>query len=293
MIFFVILAVFSASASAKDAVPRKTQSPVQVEAATEAQRLGEANRVLEEELKLAGRQQIYLFLDLPDRLLLLKSRGLELHRVAILHAESVTDRALARTFRLEARPSVSRPKAAAGEDPSEPVIELDDMPAEYALHFDPNLLVLVSPPAHEQPWLWMRSRLREWGNMFVTWFKSIFSRHAVTPVRIRITMNKEEARSLAWSVVEGMPLLVHNAAWPKGGSGSLPKETGETRAGKATPPEPSAATSATPEREPLQEEPSPSTPNESEAPTSPPSSTEEPEPKPEPSVPSPQQTAPL
>jgi hypothetical protein len=177
----------------------------QVAPVTEEEVLREANRALEHELKLAGRPQLYLVLDLSERVLLIKGRGLELHRFGILHWELSADGELVNIFRLQARPMVTRPELAPGEDPAETVISLDDMPAEYLLAFDPNLLLAVTPPALEQPLLWARSRLREFGTRLsgVT---------GPAPVRVRVTLTKDDIRSLAWSVVEGMPLIIRRDA---------------------------------------------------------------------------------
>jgi hypothetical protein len=220
-----VLLLLSCPAMAGDLPQPKTQAQRPIDSTHEAQRLLEANRVLEEELRLAARPQIYLVLDLPERVVLVKNRGLELYRVPILHAQASDDSHLSRTFKLQATPPVSRPKAAAGEDPLEPVIGLEDMPAEYGLIFEPSLVVSVSPPAREQPWLWVRSRLREWGHRIAAWIRTTVMRHAGTPIRIRLTMAKEDARSLAWSVVEGMPLVVHNVALPKK-TGAVPTQKG-------------------------------------------------------------------
>jgi len=176
---------------------------LQADVTPEARTLGEANRALEEELKLAGRAQIYLVLDLAEGALLIKGRGVELHRLPLQQWQATDEAALGRTFRLQARPALSRPKLAPGEDPAETVIELDDMPAEYELGFEPNLVIAVSPPATEQPWLWVMSRLREWKN------------HLVLPqatVRVRLVLSKDDARSLAWSIVEGMSLIIRRQA---------------------------------------------------------------------------------
>jgi hypothetical protein len=60
-------------------------------------------------------------------------------------------------------------------------------------------------------------------------------------------MTKEDARSLAWSVVEGMPLVVHNAAWPKKEGevatqkAPLPKARGERALEKPAPAKPSSS----------------------------------------------------
>jgi hypothetical protein len=170
-----------------------------LDALGEARVLGEANRALEEELKLAKQAQIYLVLDLAEGVLLIKGRGVELNRLALLQWYATEEAALNRTFRLQARPPVSRPKLAPGEDPSETVIDLDDMPAEYELGFEPNLAIAIAPLAAEHPWLWVRSRVRQWTNQLAS---------PPATVRVRLALAKDDARSLAWSIVDGMPLII-------------------------------------------------------------------------------------
>lgn len=172
----------------------------------------EANRVLEEEIKLASTPQIYLLLDLSARSLTIKGRGIELHRIEVLSWDaSGGDTRWNGPYRLRARPSVERPKIRPipgkeqGTEPAEP-INVNDMPAEYLLQFDPGLLVNVGPPVGEQPWLWTRNRLREGWRRLSAWI----GRNGTEPAPrvLRLTLPQDQARSLAWSVTDGMPLVI-------------------------------------------------------------------------------------
>jgi len=172
----------------------------------------EANRLLEEEIKLAAAPQIYLLLDLSTPSLQIKGRGIELHRFDILSWTTIgaTSReALGGVYRLQTRPAVERPKVqpAPGKDPDTEPINLSDMPAEYALRFDPGLLVTVAPPADEHPWLWARGRLREGWRRIAAWTSRGDERAAVNRT-LRLTLSSDEARSLAWAATDGMPLLI-------------------------------------------------------------------------------------
>lgn len=171
--------------------------------------LREANRILEEEIKLAARPQIYLLLDLPDRIIAIKGRGIELHRLPIAAWQTVEERAMAGVFRLRARPQLIRPKVAPPDDPTQGPIELKDMPATYELLFDPTLAVTVTPPLQERPWLWVKSLMRNSWIGAVSWFRSAaaLDEKATSP-RLRLTLSVEAAQSLAWSVTDGMPLLI-------------------------------------------------------------------------------------
>ena len=171
--------------------------------------LREANRVLEEEFKLAARPQIYLLLDLPDRVIAIKGRGIDLHRLPITAWQTVEERAMAGVFRLRARPQVVRPKAASPDDPAQNPIELKDMPAAYELLFDPTLTVTVAPPVQERPWLCVKSLMRNTWTSVVSWVRSAaaIDEKATSPC-LRLTLSIEAAQSLAWSVTDGMPLLI-------------------------------------------------------------------------------------
>lgn len=179
----------------------------------------EANRVLEEEIKLAALPQIYLLLDLSARSLQIKGRGIELHRIAVLSWDAAGNKEnWGGAYRLRGRPIVERPKVQPAPDKdqnteqAEP-INLSDMPAEYLLQFDPGLLVNVGPPAGEHPWLWAKNRLREGWRRLSVWT----GRNGDTqlPNRVlRLTLSQDQARSLAWSVTDGMPLLIGSVTAP-------------------------------------------------------------------------------
>lgn len=170
--------------------------------------LREANRVLEEEIKLATHPQIYLLLDLPDRVITIKGRGVELRRLPIVAWQAVEERAMVGVFRLDARPQVVRPKAAPPDDPAQDPIELKDMPAAYELLFDPTLAVTVAPPPQERPWLWAKGLMKDFWISMVSWIRSTAAtdEKATSPC-LRLTLSVE-AESLAWSVTDGMPLLI-------------------------------------------------------------------------------------
>ena len=177
--------------------------------------LREANRVLEEEIKLASGPRVYWLLDLSERVIAIKARGVELHRFPILAWHMAGEGSVAEGFRLRARPSVARPKATSGDEASQELIELKDMPAEYELAFDPPITLFVAPPVHEGPWLWAKSHLREWWRGLASWGRSVVapSQKAAGP-RLRLTLSREAAQSLAWSGTEGMPLLIKSAVPP-------------------------------------------------------------------------------
>ena len=171
--------------------------------------LREANRILEEEIRLAARPQIYLLLDLPDRAIAIKGRGIDLHRLPITAWQTVEERAMAGVYHLHARPQVVRPKVPPPRDPTQDAIELKDMPEAYELLFDPTLAVTVAPPFQERPWLWVKSLMRNSWLGVASWIRSAAAiDEKVTSPCLHLTLSVEAAQSLAWSVTDGMPLLI-------------------------------------------------------------------------------------
>jgi hypothetical protein len=202
------------AASPSDRGSKETGTPATID------RLRDENRTLEAEVKLAVVPQVYLLLDLAKRSLQFKSRGIELHRIEISSWEAVGASRVDPphgVFRLRMRPAVERPIVVPepGKDPDTEPIDLSDMPAEYVLIFDPGLTLTVAPPAGSHPWLWVRGRIREgWLRLKsrLVWRNDSLVTPPVT--FLRLTLSKEESRSLAWSLTDGMPLLIGATSAP-------------------------------------------------------------------------------
>jgi len=200
----VLLTVTADTAHAQAAAP----------AQDEARQLLEANKVLQEEIKLAARPQPYVFLDLAQHTVFIKTRGVELHRLPLLGWQVTSGSLPIGACRLTTRPSVSRPQAKPGEDATEHPVELADMPAAYQVLCDPPLLLSVIPPLRDHPGAWLAGTIHEW------WLRSLSRvRTALTaaPARpsLRLTLSKESAQALAWTATDGMPIVVGPAAVPK------------------------------------------------------------------------------
>jgi hypothetical protein len=182
--------------------------------AREQQAIHEANKVLQEEIKLAFRPQTYVLVDIYQGVVVIKARGVEIHRLPILSWRASEEQPPVGVFRLTARPPVDRPKAKPGEDATEHPIEIQDMPAEYQLVLDPPLTVAVAPPARDHPWLWVRSVLREWWTQAISSVRSVGSPEPRTGPRLRLTLARDAAQSLAWSVTDDMPVLIGRTTLP-------------------------------------------------------------------------------
>lgn len=171
--------------------------------------LEEAARVLEEELKLAARPQTYVLIDLVTHTIQIKGRGVELHRIPIGTWSAKSLRDIKGIHRLIARPSVVRRKI----DPASPTVQepisLADMPIDYALSFTPPLTIDVTPTAGNNPLQWIMSCGKTWWRHLRTWGGSILAgESAAQGPHLQLEIAVEHAQSLAWSLVDGMPLVI-------------------------------------------------------------------------------------
>ena len=166
----------------------------------------EATRVLEEEVKLASRPQTYLLLDLVTRTLQIKGRGVELHHFTITAWSAKALHELKGTHRLTMRPPVLRRKIDPTASVEQEPISLADMPMDYTLSFTPPLSIDVMPIAGESPFQWMRAKGQTWWrNLKDSWSTD---RPATQAPHLRLEVSAEQAQSLAWSVVDGMALVI-------------------------------------------------------------------------------------
>jgi hypothetical protein len=174
----------------------------------------EANRLLEEELKLAARPHIYMVLDPAAHVILIKSRGIELHRLHIIGFRQFGEGTLKGVFSLRARPSVTRPKAAPADTVSVPAIDLQTMPDRYDLAFDPRLVISIGQTARERPWPWMKALAHEWWSHLADMLGITIKADDAAVIRIHLIVAQKTARSLAWIMTDGMPLIIGRTASP-------------------------------------------------------------------------------
>jgi hypothetical protein len=206
-ILFIILSVASMSwAAEQDVIPALDR--------TDPVALQEATRVLEEEIKLAARPQTYVLIDLEAKVILIKSRGVELHHLPI-ESWSVSHLSqLATLYSLRERPPVNRrkidPATGAEQDP----ISLADMPTTFTLHFSPPFMILIFS-SDGNPWQWVTQRGRVWWSKLTSWGITLWTgdRPPSSPA-LHLTVSPHHAQSLAWTVTEGMPFLIHRTTTP-------------------------------------------------------------------------------
>ncbi|MEK6632272.1 MAG: hypothetical protein AABY94_03075 [Nitrospirota bacterium] len=177
--------------------------------------LQEGSRVLEEELKLAARPQTYLLIDLVSGIIQIKARGVDLHRLPIA-AWTITELPrLTGTFRLTARPPVVRRKIDPSATTEQEPISLSDMPTEYRLSFTPAMTMDVESADAQGTMGWIHATSRKAWKQLRAW------KHRLAGVQspgeastISLTLSSEQAQSLAWSTVDGMPVVIRRPSEP-------------------------------------------------------------------------------
>jgi hypothetical protein len=175
--------------------------------------LQEGSRVLEEELKLAARPQTYLLIDLVSEVIQIKARGVDLHRLPIA-AWTVTELPrLTGTFRLTARPPVVRRKIDPSAMTEQEPISLSDMPTEYRLSFTPAMTMDVESADAQGTMGWIHATSRKVWKHVRIWRQQLGGVQSPGEApTISLTLSSEQAQSLAWSTVDGMPVVIRRPA---------------------------------------------------------------------------------
>ena len=109
---------------------------------------------------------------------------------------------------MRARPPVMRRKVDPGIAVEQEPISLADMPVQYELLLAPALIVDVHHPLTENPWLWSLASSRILWRHMKDWALSRLSDPRPTDPYLELTLVGYEARSIAWSLVDGMPVLI-------------------------------------------------------------------------------------
>jgi hypothetical protein len=177
--------------------------------ATNPAALQEASRVLAEEVKLAARPQTYVLIDLVTSTILLKGRGVELHRIPIKSWTASDQGQFVTTFRLRERPPVTRRKIDPSVSPELNPISLADMPTAYSLRFTPALTITIDSYDDGSVWGMVAHFMMQWWRLLVNWWHAIWTGDiSSTAPQLDLTVKVDDAQSLAWMVTEGMPVLI-------------------------------------------------------------------------------------
>lgn len=176
----------------------------------------EATRVLEEELKLAARPQTYILIDLVENTIQIKGRGVGLHQMPIGRWAVGAREALTGIHRLVARPPVVRRKIEPGKGVEQDPISLADMPADYDLSFASGLTIFVASSAARGSLVQgIASMGKAWWRRVKNWTSTIgTNQSSISGAHLELTVSVDHARSLAWSLVDGMAIVIRRSTDP-------------------------------------------------------------------------------
>lgn len=189
-------------------------------AADEIQDLRYENEVLESELALAQKAQVYFIFNLKDKKIYLKTRGATKKELPIDQIKGWNLPLSARPHPLLKKSSLFRPrreeidpkqKETAATDKFEiDALELDDMPSRFNLILDDGLVVTIrSKPVGILSYLESgasslglyvsRPLFTLWGHLSKRPYSSLY-----------VSMDKIDAQSLYWSFYEGSQSIIYN-----------------------------------------------------------------------------------
>ncbi len=183
----------------------------------DAQSARSQNQLLEAELRIAQSPQVYVLFDLSGQKVYVKARGRALRELglkgcrvwgrvsAVSAAPLIEKSALFPPKRVVIEPKTSE----SGEDARVEALELKDMPATYTLVTRDRTRIDVRPaPTSTVEWLWSAHYPVRWylsrpvlNLWYALWKKESFT-------SIEIVLEKEDARALYWSFLEGMNAIV-------------------------------------------------------------------------------------
>lgn len=178
------------------------------------------NELLESELALARKAQVYFIFNLKDKNIYLKTRGASMRELPINQVRGWNLPASVKPHPLVKKSSKFKPrreeiypggKETATTDTFEiDALELADMPSRYNLILDDNVVITVQPKpggilsylensGYSLGWYISRPLLTLWGALAKRPHSYLY-----------ISMEKTDAQSLYWSFYEGSQCIIYN-----------------------------------------------------------------------------------
>lgn len=199
-----------------------------ISAGAEAEALNSKEELLQSEIELAQKPQVYFMLNLKEKKLYFKARGVILKEIPVEDIKFWGDLLTVKPYAMTKKISSSAP-ARDKIDPEEikkeevkkeekkddkekfqlKALELSDMPSSYTLSLDDNVIISVKPSdkgivqgiysaAHSLSWYISRPLYTVWNAL---------RKKPYTAVQLRL--KKEDAQSLYWSFVEGGKVIIY------------------------------------------------------------------------------------
>jgi len=186
----------------------------------------EEGRLLEAELKLARKGRAYIILDTSPKRIYLKNRGITLREFEIIDTrhwggrEGVSGpivllkkRSLFKPERKEIKPPPKdKDVEPVDTTPSLEFLELKDMPSNYTLLFEKGVSVSVRATPGEGVIGWPKYLFLSMLRHIHYSFRTVWNYLRGKPfTMIELTMNKEDAQALFWTLQEGVNILIIGA----------------------------------------------------------------------------------
>jgi hypothetical protein len=172
------------------------------------------NLMLESELKLAKKPNIYYVFNLRDKNIQIKANGVLLKVFEIKKAlywgntnpanplVLVKKRSLIKPHRAKVKPESNKDDDTFELNP----LELDDMPSRYTLVLTPAVRISVKPAGYfSNVWNVFSLINNSLALPFITFFYSVIGKPYTY---VDIVLNKEDAKALYWSLSEGTGIIL-------------------------------------------------------------------------------------
>ncbi len=175
------------------------------------------NRLLEEELKLARKQDIYLVFNLREKTVSLKARGLQLRKLPLKDFQYWGSPLGVKAYHLKRKSTLFEPgrevvspgKTKNTDNFEIEALELADMPSKYAFVLDGGVRISIRPQA-AGILLGIRNLL-SWPIKFLTRPAAMFwnALRKKPYTAIDIVLDKNDAQTLYWSLADGSGVIVY------------------------------------------------------------------------------------
>jgi hypothetical protein len=182
------------------------------------------NTLLKTELRIAGKPLTYLVLDINDKKIFLKAKGIILREFNIIDMKIFGKRYIGQSYIFTERKALFSPKRTeitpqqpknetADNSSSVPAqadtFDIEDMPTNYILYFNNDLSISVTPQFYKNIFLSALNYIKKklihlWNSLQLIW--NYLKKTPFT--RIETVMDTDDARALYWSLPENADLII-------------------------------------------------------------------------------------
>lgn len=186
--------------------------------------LRKENTFLETELRIAGKPLTYLTLDINNKKIFLKAKGIILREFNIVDIKILGKRYIGQSYIFTKRKALFSPKRTE-ITPQQPknetadnsssmsaqadTFDIEDMPTNYILYFNNDLSISVTPQFYKNIFLSALNYIKKklihlWNSLQLIW--NYLKKTPFT--RIETAMDTDDARALYWSLPENADLII-------------------------------------------------------------------------------------